>query len=207
MAIPTVIMGLLPTFAKIGIAASFLIVMLRMFQGIAVGGEFTSSIVFLAENAPQRRRGFFASFSMFGATFGTMLGSAVGGALTLVAEPRETRELGLARGVHVRNRGCGRGVVHAPQHVRRPGEAAGAIAAASSRSASTSARCCACSALNCGTATTYCTLFVYAATWVAADDAGRSGRGAADHDVFDSHVPRRAADRGVRCRIGSAASS
>ena len=47
MAIPTVLMGLLPTYASIGVAASFLIVVLRMFQGMAVGGEFTSSIVFL----------------------------------------------------------------------------------------------------------------------------------------------------------------
>ena len=82
MAVPTVLMGLLPTYDTIGIAASILIVALRMCQGIAVGGEFTASIVFLAENAPARRRGFFASFSMFGATFGTMLGSAIGGLLT-----------------------------------------------------------------------------------------------------------------------------
>ena len=68
MAVPTVLMGLLPTYDTIGIAASVLIVALRMCQGIAVGGEFTAPIVFLAENAPARRRGFFASFSMFGAT-------------------------------------------------------------------------------------------------------------------------------------------
>src|SRR5689334_17840181 len=49
MAIPTVLMGLLPTYATVGVAASFLIVVLRMFQGMAVGGEFTASIVFLAE--------------------------------------------------------------------------------------------------------------------------------------------------------------
>jgi MHS family proline/betaine transporter-like MFS transporter len=75
-------MGLLPTYDTIGFAASVLIVVLRMCQGIAVGGEFTASIVFLAENAPPRRRGFFASFSMFGATTGTMLGAAVGALLT-----------------------------------------------------------------------------------------------------------------------------
>ena len=84
MAVPTVLMGLLPTYDTIGIAASVLIVVLRMCQGVAVGGEFTASIVFLAENAPARRRGFFASFSMFGATTGTMLGSAVGALLTNV---------------------------------------------------------------------------------------------------------------------------
>lgn len=82
MAVPTFVMGLLPTYARIGIAASVLIVLLRMLQGIAVGGEFTSSIVFLAERSPPRRRGFFSSWAMFAATTGTMLGSAVGAAMT-----------------------------------------------------------------------------------------------------------------------------
>src|SRR6185503_971105 len=87
MAIPTVLMGLLPTYASIGIAAPLLMVVLRMAQGLAVGGEFTSSMVFLAENSPQRRRGFFTSFSMFGATAGTLLGSLVGGALASALSP------------------------------------------------------------------------------------------------------------------------
>ena len=82
MAIPTVVMGLLPTYDSIGLAASLLIVLLRMCQGLAVGGEFTSSIVFLAEHAPPRRRGFFSSWAMFGATAGTMLGALVGAALS-----------------------------------------------------------------------------------------------------------------------------
>jgi MHS family proline/betaine transporter-like MFS transporter len=87
MAIPTVVMGLLPTYATIGIAASFLIVLLRMFQGMAVGGEFTASIVFLAEHAPPGRRGLFASTSVFGATTGTLLGAAVGAALSRALSP------------------------------------------------------------------------------------------------------------------------
>jgi len=92
MAVPTVLMGLLPTYAMVGITASFAMVALRMCQGIAVGGEFTSSIVFLAEHAPPNRRGFFGSFAVFGATAGTMLGSAVGALLTnvLSAEALET---------------------------------------------------------------------------------------------------------------------
>src|SRR5690554_6645930 len=47
MAIPTVLMGLLPTYATLGIAASISMIALRMCQGLAVGGEFTASIVFL----------------------------------------------------------------------------------------------------------------------------------------------------------------
>lgn len=87
MAVPTVLMGLLPTYASIGVTASFLIVLLRMFQGIAVGGEFTSSIVFLGEHAPAARRGFFCSWAMFAATTGTMLGAAVGAAISRLLGP------------------------------------------------------------------------------------------------------------------------
>jgi MHS family proline/betaine transporter-like MFS transporter len=82
MAIPTFLIGLLPTYETIGVAAAILMVLLRMAQGVAVGGEYTSSIVFLAESAPQGRRAFFSSWAMFGAVAGTMLGSAVGAALT-----------------------------------------------------------------------------------------------------------------------------
>ena len=88
MAIPTFLIGLLPNYETIGITAAILMVLLRMLQGIAVGGEHTSSIVFLAESAPPGRRGFFTCWSQFGATGGILLGSAVGAYLssTLDAE-------------------------------------------------------------------------------------------------------------------------
>ena len=82
MAIPTFLIGLLPNYESIGMAAAILMVVLRMAQGVAVGGEYTSSIVFLAEKAPEGRRAFFSSWAMFGATGGIMLGSAVGAGLT-----------------------------------------------------------------------------------------------------------------------------
>lgn len=87
MAIPTALMGLLPTFASIGVAASIAMILLRMCQGLAVGGEFTASIVFLAEHAPPRRRGFISSWAVFGATAGTMLGAAAGAALSNALSP------------------------------------------------------------------------------------------------------------------------
>lgn len=82
MAIPTFIIGLLPTYETIGVTAAVLMVMMRMLQGIAVGGEYTSSIVFLAENAPAGKRAFYTSWSIFGATGGILLGSAVGALMT-----------------------------------------------------------------------------------------------------------------------------
>ena len=166
MAIPTVLMGFLPTYATIGVTASFLIVLLRMFQGMAVGGEFTSSIVFLAEHAPQKRRGFIASFAMFGATSGTMLGSAVGGLLTTLLSPEDLAAWGwraaFISGIAVaivaiilrRNLLDERGT--------RPSVSPLRLAFRHHRLEVLRTF-----ALNMGTATTYYTLFVFAATWVA----------------------------------------
>jgi len=77
IAIPTLIIGLLPTYETIGLWAPILLILLRMFQGLAVGGEYTSSIVFLIEHSPPNRRGFIGSFSPMGAFGGLFLGTAV----------------------------------------------------------------------------------------------------------------------------------
>ena len=82
MAVPTVLIGLLPGYATIGIAAPILLVLLRMLQGLSVGGEFTSSIVFLVERAPAHRRGFIGSFATVGSVGGILLGSSVAAILT-----------------------------------------------------------------------------------------------------------------------------
>jgi len=78
MAVPTLLMGLLPTYAQIGVWASLLMILCRMMQGLAVGGEYTSSAVFLAETAHPERRGAATAWAVFGATGGILLGSAVG---------------------------------------------------------------------------------------------------------------------------------
>jgi len=78
MAVPTLVMGLLPTYAQIGIAASLLMVLCRILQGLAVGGEYTGSAVFLAETADPQKRGAAAAWAPFGAVAGILLGSAVG---------------------------------------------------------------------------------------------------------------------------------
>ena len=84
MAIPTGIIGLLPTHASIGIAAAIMLVRLRMLQGLSVGGEYTGSVTFLAEQAPIARRGFFSSWTQVGAVGGILLGSGVGALVTNV---------------------------------------------------------------------------------------------------------------------------
>lgn len=77
MALPTTLLGLLPTHAQIGVAASVLLVLLRLVQGLSVGGELIGSISFVTESAPPERRGFVGSWTLFTAAGGIMLGSAV----------------------------------------------------------------------------------------------------------------------------------
>jgi MHS family proline/betaine transporter-like MFS transporter len=77
MAIPTGVIGILPDHATIGVAAAILMVLMRMLQGLSVGGEYTGSIVYLAEHSPNSRRGFFTSWTLFGAVGGILLGSGV----------------------------------------------------------------------------------------------------------------------------------
>jgi MFS transporter, MHS family, proline/betaine transporter len=78
MAIPTFLIGLLPGYATLGLLAPAALTLLRMVQGLSVGGEFTSSMVFLVEHAPEGRRGLMGALTACGATAGILLGSAVG---------------------------------------------------------------------------------------------------------------------------------
>lgn len=78
MAVPTVLMGILPTYESIGIFAPILLIFLRIIQGMSVGGEFTSSLIFLVEHAPKNRKAFTAVWGNWGGTVGILLGSGVG---------------------------------------------------------------------------------------------------------------------------------
>lgn len=73
----TLIIGLLPGYASIGITAPVLLVVLRLVQGFAAGGEFGSAASFLAESAPRRRRGFGVSWLEVGSLLGFLAGSFV----------------------------------------------------------------------------------------------------------------------------------
>lgn len=75
MAIPTALMGCLPTYAQIGLAAPILLIIFRAIQGFAIGGEFSGSMVFLVEHAPSNQRGLWGSWSSFSAVIGVIIGS------------------------------------------------------------------------------------------------------------------------------------
>lgn len=77
MAIGTIGIGLLPTYETIGIWAPILLVVLRILQGIAAGGEWGASTAFIIEWAPSGKRGLFGSFQQVSTAGGTLLGSAV----------------------------------------------------------------------------------------------------------------------------------
>lgn len=77
MALPTTLIGLLPTFNSIGILSPLLLVLLRFIQGFASSGEYPGAICYLAEIAPAAKRGLWSSLSMFGVGGGLLLSSVL----------------------------------------------------------------------------------------------------------------------------------
>jgi len=75
MAIPTFLLGLLPSYETIGVAAPILLTILRLMQGLSVGGEYTSSFSFVIEHAPRTRRGLHGALTTCGAILGILLAS------------------------------------------------------------------------------------------------------------------------------------
>lgn len=81
MAVPTVLVGLLPVHDSIGSTAAVLLILLRLIQGISVGGELIGSMSYLVETAPANRRGLAGSWSVCGGVGGILLGSLVASTL------------------------------------------------------------------------------------------------------------------------------
>lgn len=82
MAGGSLIIGITPTYASIGIAAPLLLTAARLMQGLSLGGEYASASTFLTEMAPAKRRGFYSSFLFFSAAVGILAASAIGWTLT-----------------------------------------------------------------------------------------------------------------------------
>lgn len=83
MGASTVLIGLLPTYASIGIFAPILLVTLRLVQGLALGGEYGGAATYVAEHVPDDKRGYYTSFIQTTATLGFFLSLGVIGACRL----------------------------------------------------------------------------------------------------------------------------
>src|SRR6201996_9562804 len=71
--IGTTAIGVLPTFAQVGYWAPFLLVLMRVIQGLGAGAEYGGAVIYLVENAPPHRRGFWGSFAPLGVSIGNLL--------------------------------------------------------------------------------------------------------------------------------------
>jgi len=94
MAVPTLGMGLLPTYASLGAAAPLLLLLLRILQGAAIGGEVPGAWVFVAEHVPERHTGFAVGTLTAGLTAGILLGSLVATGLNTALTPAEVAAYG-----------------------------------------------------------------------------------------------------------------
>lgn len=94
MAVPTLLIGLLPTYASIGLAAPLLLLLLRLFQGAAVGGEVPGAWVFVSEHVPARHIGYACGTLTAGLTFGILLGSLVATGVNSYFTPQEVLDHG-----------------------------------------------------------------------------------------------------------------
>ena len=92
MAVPTLIMGLLPTYAQIGIFAPILLLLMRVIQGAAIGGEVPGAWVFVSEHVPGRNVGYACGTLTCGLTSGILLGSLMATAINSIYTPAEVSD-------------------------------------------------------------------------------------------------------------------
>jgi MFS family permease len=77
MGVGSILIGLLPTFQQIGVLAPIALVLLRILQGLALGGEYGGGVIYIAENTSDRNRGHWTSFAQAASTVGLLLASSV----------------------------------------------------------------------------------------------------------------------------------
>jgi MHS family proline/betaine transporter-like MFS transporter len=89
MTIPTFLVGVLPGYHTLGVAAPILLTLLRMIQGLSVGGEYTTSIVFMVEHARPDNRALIGALACLGGGIGVLAGSASGAVLASMMSEAE----------------------------------------------------------------------------------------------------------------------
>ncbi|MGW4928361.1 MFS transporter [Agromyces sp. NPDC004153] len=94
MGISTALIGFLPTYAAIGIAAPILLILLRILQGFSAGGEWGGAALMAVEHAPDQKRGFFGAFPQIGVPVGMILATSTLFILTSSMSPEAFMEWG-----------------------------------------------------------------------------------------------------------------
>ena len=108
MGISTVFIGLLPTYASIGVAAPCLLALCRIGQGLGLGGEWGGAVLLATENAPPGKLAWYGSFPQLGAPLGFLLSNGAFVYISTRLGPAAAAKLGLARSV-LGKRGAGAG--------------------------------------------------------------------------------------------------
>ena len=121
MGASTTLIGVLPTYAMIGILAPILLVALRLVQGFGAGAEIAGATVMLAEYAPVKRRGLIASLVSLGTNSGTLAASGLWAILLAVLSRGATAQLGLAPAVPAELRAADLRGLAAPEPQGEPG--------------------------------------------------------------------------------------
>lgn len=89
MGVASTLIGLLPPFAAIGIWAAILLAVLRVCQGLAIGGQWGGAALLATEYAPENKRGFYGSFAQIGVPVGLILGNTSFLALSVALSPEQ----------------------------------------------------------------------------------------------------------------------
>lgn len=89
MGVTTAVMGLLPTYAAVGVWSPILLVSLRFLQGVAIGGEWAGSVLMAVEHGDQRKRGLSASWTQVGPSFGVLIATGMIALITASMTPED----------------------------------------------------------------------------------------------------------------------
>jgi MHS family proline/betaine transporter-like MFS transporter len=94
MGLTTALIGVIPSYASIGVAAPILVVILRCIQGMMVGGEWSTAATYLGESAPANRRGLHASLVTATAGLAFLVGTVVAATINGILTPQEVSAWG-----------------------------------------------------------------------------------------------------------------
>jgi MHS family proline/betaine transporter-like MFS transporter len=94
MLVPSLLLAALPSYAEIGIASTLGLLIVRLMQGVAAGGELVGSMLYTVESAPQDKRGIFGAFAFSFAIIGTMMGNAAKAITVALLRPEQVKNWG-----------------------------------------------------------------------------------------------------------------